>query len=209
MTEDISFVFHNAEKHFKDNILIYIQVIYIFVNPISRGKYDFDKRKSHACVSRREKYCFWLLNMNYSVSVLISMHIVYCCNAYDSDKTHFSAFSDVSPFRTLSRVSLSRCVYECKTRLQCDVIEYSTTGKECALIKENSTVTVERRPGRVGGRKGDWDMVNTDTHYVLTHNYAIYCDFHACKNEIIRSQIVICFFAQNVYVVYTLETPQT
>ena len=95
--------------------------------------------------------------------IFIGIQIVYNCFAYDSDKIYFSSFLNVTSFRTFSHVSLSRCIYECKARLRCEAIDYSTTSKRCALINDTSTTSIEeRRKGFVGGRKAEWDMVNMD-----------------------------------------------
>ena len=110
------------------------------------------------------------------------MHSIYCCHAIVFDQIQFLDLSSVSPFRTFSRVNLLRCIYECKTRLRCDVIKYSATRKECYLIIDSSVDTGERRPGIVSGRKSDWDMVNVGLLPLLNTPMRIILHFSGQNN---------------------------
>ena len=102
---------------------------------------------------------FFQRTREYLIIIFIA---VLVCRSYifHMDKLYFSTYLNVTSFRTFPQVSLSRCIYECKTRLRCDAINYSSTWKLCALISEPLILSGDSRNRSAVARKSDWFMVN-------------------------------------------------
>ena len=95
--------------------------------------------------------------------LLLFLMGLYACRSeiFQSDKIYFSSVTNTTSFSKFSGVSLSRCIYECKIRLRCDGISYSSMFKLCSLINEPLFSNKEdSKKGFIQGRTADWDMVN-------------------------------------------------
>ena len=86
---------------------------------------------------------------------------IFLCGSYvfNKDTFYFSSISNAVSIRTFSQVSLSRCIYECKIRLQCDAINYRSEWNLCALIQEPLVLSAGSRKAFAVGHKSDWNMV--------------------------------------------------